>query len=139
MNFLEGRVEDGTLVGEAIEYPLPAEAGLSSAEADGRALTLGIRPEDLEVDSEADDGHVVAGTVTVVESLGNERNLHVEIADVPDTDLVVTVDNQSGVFRSGDRVAVHVPPDRIHLFDASTGDAIHNKGLTPAQEPAAQQ
>ncbi len=139
MNFLEGRVESGTLVGDAIEYPLPDAADLSSVEADGREVTIGIRPEDLEVDSEADDDHAVAGTVTVVESLGNERNLHVEIADVPDTDLVVTVDNQSGVFRSGDRVSVHLPPERIHLFDTSTGDAIHNKALTPAQEPAAQQ
>jgi len=139
MNFLELSLEDGSLISEHIEYPLPPEVNISAIDS-GSELKLGIRPEDIEINPQMENEHTVSGTVTVVESLGNEQNLHIDISDSSmDAKLVATVDNRADTFQSGDRVDAHIPPGRIHLFESETGESIHNQSLGPVSEPEVQQ
>jgi multiple sugar transport system ATP-binding protein len=131
--------------------------GLAAAE--GRKLVAGIRPEHLTVASPVDGAEVAReSTLSVraelVESLGNESLLHFS------TDAR-TVRNRSGVFTAdpgihasgdiagasstegvarldprvriavGDQLALTVDVDRLHFFDAETGDAIGAAGVSP--------
>lgn len=140
MNFLELSLENGSLVGEHITYPLPPKVNVSATDLKGKELKLGIRPEDLEINPQTENEHTISGTVTVVESLGNEQNLHIDISDSSmGAKLVASVDNRAETFQSGERVDAHIPPGRIHLFDNDTGEAIHNQSLGPVSEPEVQQ
>ena len=64
MNFVEGRIQAGMFISGALQIPL---SGLP----DGSQLTVGIRPEHIQVLSEPRDG-TIAATVYVTELMGNE-------------------------------------------------------------------
>ncbi|MFC6904347.1 sn-glycerol-3-phosphate ABC transporter ATP-binding protein UgpC [Halalkalicoccus tibetensis] len=122
MNFFDVRREGDRLVAEDFEYPLSAEiAGKLEAEA----LTLGVRPEDIElVEGEAGD-HDYAAEVLVVEPMGNENSVHLRIGE---TRFIATVGGMRQVAQ-GEAVTVRLPEDAIHLFDRETGEALHNRRL----------
>ena len=64
MNFVEGRIETGMFISDAFQIPL-------SGFPDGSQLTIGIRPEHIQVLTEPQDG-AIAATVYVTELMGNE-------------------------------------------------------------------
>jgi multiple sugar transport system ATP-binding protein len=123
MNFLEGRASGANGSGlsfasdglAALELPLRAESVTAN-----QAITVGIRPEHIElVNGQLDSG--VKAVVNIVENLGGETYLHVELASEQPL-LMVKLHGSRGPSR-GDRVTLHFPADRIYLFDA-TGAAI---------------
>ena len=69
MNFIEGKIDRGTFVSESLRIPLNASQ-ISELPGEAR-LTLGIRPEHIEVLTEPQDGAVPA-SVYVTELMGNE-------------------------------------------------------------------
>jgi sn-glycerol 3-phosphate transport system ATP-binding protein len=117
MNFLEARIaDDGTRVelpgGESL--PL-ADGGLSSQA--GRSVTLGIRPEHLDMaGSEAGVAHL---TVDLVEQLGADTLVHGHFGGER-SDLTVRL---SGIqsMTSGELLAFNVAPGHLHLFDQDSG------------------
>ncbi|MFP5343196.1 MAG: ABC transporter ATP-binding protein [Candidatus Limnocylindria bacterium] len=100
----------------------------SASGASGRKLVAGFRPEHLEIGEPAPGTDAFRARADVVEYLGNEELLHVSAAD---QDIVAIV-NSSHRVRPGDIVSLTIPLDKLHLFDAETGDA-----LTSAGAPAA--
>ena len=80
----------------------------------GGAVTLGIRPEHVSL---ADDG--IPLTVELVEPLGSETLVHGRMAD--GTALLAKLPGAAPV---GERVAVALAPDAVHLFDAASGKRI---------------
>jgi len=123
MNFLEGRASSakGTGISFAadglgtLELPLLAE----SLEAD-QAVTVGIRPEHVQLEGGPANRGVKA-VVNIVENLGGETYLHVELA--PELPLMMVKLHGSRGPNRGNRVMLHFPADKIYLFDA-TGAAI---------------
>jgi multiple sugar transport system ATP-binding protein len=95
---------------------LPARDDVGSV-AGGRAV-LGVRPEDLHVDP---DGPLSL-TVRVTEPLGDTLLIH---GDVDDHELKVQLDPRSDI-RQGDTVRLGVDDRRLHLFDATTGEALYH-------------
>jgi multiple sugar transport system ATP-binding protein len=92
--------------------------GLSPAQRSaltGSTVTIGIRPESLEVTG--DDGAEV--TVSFVEDLGSDSFLHCVAADGT-TPLTLRRPGLSGA-RAGDRLRVRPVADAIHRFDGETG------------------
>lgn len=85
-------------------------------------LTLGIRPEDIEV-VDADARNAVETTVEVTEPLGDMTYLYF---DIEGTQYTATIDGDY-VFTAGQTVSVRFPEDWIHLFDRRSGEAIHNR------------
>jgi multiple sugar transport system ATP-binding protein len=80
-----------------------------------RPVTVGIRPEHVELKSTPPET-VVPGVVNIVENLGGETYLHVEVAsDFPL--IMVKLHGSRGPIR-GERVTLHFPADRVYLFDA---------------------
>ncbi|MBV8227132.1 MAG: ABC transporter ATP-binding protein [Verrucomicrobia bacterium] len=135
MNFLDGRVTGASSSGISLmiegigklELPLIAE----SVSTD-RVLTVGVRPEDAELDG-AYGKVLVPGIVNIVENLGGETYLHVEVA--PQIPLVTVKLHGSRNPGRGGRVKLYFPPDKIHLFDAdgSAVPAIDKAGSEPKE------
>jgi multiple sugar transport system ATP-binding protein len=80
---------------------------------EGRAVVVGIRPEDLEIA----DGPLVA-TVRAVEWLGHERHVYCDLGGAE----VVVRDSEAGggAARPGDEVTLAARPEAVHVFDAVT-------------------
>jgi multiple sugar transport system ATP-binding protein len=122
MNFVEGRIRDGTLRAEAFDYPL--SSALREAVAGADRVTLGVRPEDVAlVAADADDAHLTT-VVDVVEPMGDENVVHLALDD--DRTLVATVPGMRRV-SVGSEVGVRLPEDAVHLFDGDTGEALRNR------------
>ncbi len=74
-------------------------------------MSLGIRPEHLLPSDIADV--ILEGEVQVVEQLGNETQIHIQILP-----FVKTVYRQNDVVlvEEGATFAIGLPPERCHLF-----------------------
>jgi multiple sugar transport system ATP-binding protein len=116
MNFIEGILE-------AVN-PETAAVKLSSGEsvqarvnaqslAIGSAVTLGLRPEDAEVGTSTQ--HVLR-TVQWQERLGESTYLYLESGIAADPWVVKAPGNSFA--RAGERVALSMPAQHLHLFDA---------------------
>jgi multiple sugar transport system ATP-binding protein len=99
-------------------------------EADGwkpnEPITFGVRPEHIELEDGA-SSTPVQGVVNIVENLGGETYLHVEIA--AGAPLVMVKMHGSQGPKRGDRVTLYLPADKIYLF-SNDGNAISVKPLT---------
>ncbi len=130
MNFFEMDVDGDVLVGDRFEYPLTSAQGEAVGEA--RRVTLGIRPEDIDIedDGSADSPSAFDVTVDVVEPRGDENTLHLTFDRDVDEPVTFTA-TVSGLrqLRAGDSVVATFPPEAIHLFDADTESALHNRSL----------
>jgi multiple sugar transport system ATP-binding protein len=153
MNLLEAELgRDGPRLvarsGEVgLELPAEAEAirpGLTRFV--GRRIAIGIRPEDVHPASE--DGIRIQGRTLLVEALGAEQLVHVEVPATPlgRSDLVDATMQQAGpslaldgggraatilarfdrdsAAQPGEAVELALDPRRLHLFDLETGAAL---------------
>ena len=123
MNFLDGEVTraNGAVtvaVGEgsehaAIEVRNPvAFSGLD----DGRRVTLGVRPHDVEpVAAEQAD---LSTRASFIETLGPDMNVHASIGGQP---FIACLDGESGV--SADD-SLHLRVTGLHLFDRDGGESL---------------
>ncbi|WP_123623740.1 ABC transporter ATP-binding protein [Halorubrum sp. CSM-61] len=130
MNFVEGAVDGDALTADGFRYPLGESV---AAAVDGSAnATLGIRPEDITVDGSGslEGDHTFDATVDVVEPMGDENVVHLSIDGGPQ--LIATVDGLRRI-ESGTAVTVEIPEEAIHVFDGSSGEALHNRSLDDAE------
>lgn len=127
MNFFNVTLENGLLhCGENFSLPVPAGRLKSLEEKgyEGKALILGIRPEDikatqLELDTYPDT--IVESTVVVSELLGAESMLYSKIGDV---EFVSKVDAQS-LHKPGEQVRLTFNLNKAHFFDPETELALY--------------
>jgi multiple sugar transport system ATP-binding protein len=154
MNIFEAavRTDNGRLlckVGDS-EFELPADVVASRpalAEYAGRRLAVGIRPEDVR-EAAGWDGGRLHGRILLVESLGSELLVHIEIAAAPlgRSDLVDTAAQPPGpslgvdeleqavtllgrfdrhlLLTPGEAVDVAIDPHLLHFFDLESGIAL---------------
>jgi ABC-type sugar transport system ATPase subunit len=125
MNLLAGRVErDGDQLACRIggqSLPLGPAQGPLAAHA-GRELTVGVRPEHLEV-APAGAAGLAAGCL-LIELLGSEQLVHAELPGeggaIP---LVARLDTDQRV-HAGEPLTFTVRPDRLRFFDPDDGRAL---------------
>jgi multiple sugar transport system ATP-binding protein len=125
MNLIEVPIVDGGVQFGGIVVPVSREALAEASAAGDTTLTLGVRPEHLDVVSEGDalakGGTGLAVTVNVVEELGADGYVYGSATVGEETkDLVVRVGGRSVPLR-GD--VLHVVPreGERHLFSTKTG------------------
>jgi multiple sugar transport system ATP-binding protein len=166
MNLMEAEVErDGSLlvckIGDArLELPADVVAerpGL--ADFVGRRVAIGIRPEDVR-EASGWDGTRLRGRILLVEALGAEQLVHIDIAAHPleRGDLVDTTAQPPGpslgiddvqravtllgrfdrhlLLLPGEAVEVAIDPRLLHFFDLETGAAIATVDVPVAAEVA---
>jgi multiple sugar transport system ATP-binding protein len=87
-------------------------------QATAKSVTIGVRPEDVEVST---TGEGLAVDVDVIEELGADGYLygHTEI-DGSRVDIVARVDGRNHP-NAGDRVFILPEPNHIHVFDSESG------------------
>ena len=115
MNLLPASIQsqgDGKLeavLANGSEVSIPTNAQSSTA---GEKVTLGVRPEDLLLDSRGE----ISPLVEVLEHLGARAYVHARLED--GTKIVALVDGDANA-RPGDRMAFRIRAEMAHLFDAS--------------------
>ena len=128
MNFLAGK--SGASNSNGISCTVDDVGALTlPVQADGwkpnESITVGVRPEHIELESGV-SSTAVKGVVNIVEKLGGETYLHVEIAQ--GTPLIMVKLHGSHGPSRGERVTLYLPADRIYLF-GSEGNSIPVKPL----------
>ena len=109
MNFLDGTTSGGKVVLDGLDgsYALPV-----TPPEDGWDITLGIRPEHIEIDPQGK-----GFTVEMTEALGGVSYVHL----LSDTGAKIIVEERGDDrSREGAQVGVKIPPERAMLFDANT-------------------
>jgi ABC-type sugar transport system ATPase subunit len=101
--------------GFALDVPGGSVPGL-----DGRRVVAGLRPEHLELGEAGSGAATLDATVDVVEYLGDELIVHLQAGDV----AVVAKLPVEQRLASGSQVHLALPVDRLHLFDAESGQAL---------------
>ena len=79
------------------------------------ALELGIRPEHIELSDAAQDA--VKGRVEVIEHLGNETFVHLDVGSNANELIVARLDAERKVEKN-QSLYLKFPVERLHLFDA---------------------
>jgi multiple sugar transport system ATP-binding protein len=153
MNLLRGRLSapEGRVVLELGSARLPVPDDLvrersGLMERVDEAVIVGIRPESLESADHERDGQLV-GEVALLESLGSDLMAHVDVdapavlaGDVLEAVRELTGANGDGVLPEtarltarldprlrigrGERIRLHVAPERLHFFDPQTERAL---------------
>ena len=117
MNLLDARLgTNGSVSIGGAKIPLTEEAVAAAAGGSWRSVTVGIRPESLELAAEG-----IPAQVEVVEEIGCEAHVFCTTElDGETTKLVASVEVRRAPKR-GDRVALKPLAAEAHLFDPGTG------------------
>ncbi|MCL6435459.1 MAG: ATP-binding cassette domain-containing protein [Leptolyngbyaceae cyanobacterium HOT.MB2.61] len=124
MNFLPVQFKAPLLITHPqFRLTLPETWAASLQRYDGQTLTLGIRPEHLSISPPAPKNLPVQ--VELVEALGSETYLFVRLvgANATSPSLQARVESDHPV-RIGDQLWLSLAPNKIHLFDNKTGQAL---------------
>ena len=124
MNFVSGEANGSRFVAEGgdWEIPLPSRVAPSLASTSGKAITLGIRPEDVSVVAGA--GIAPATTTArldLVESLGNETFIY---ARAGRHDITARVSPTQSLPPLGGSTVLAFDLERAHFFDVVSGERI---------------
>jgi multiple sugar transport system ATP-binding protein len=117
MNFATAKADDGHLKLGEIKLELTGRAAKAAQQNLGRDLTIGFRPEDLELNGHVGSGAVkIPAKIDVVEYLGHEELIH---AQSEGHEIVALVPSDKKV-QAGESVEFAIPVDKLHVFDPDT-------------------
>ena len=125
MNLAEVEVNEGGARLGNLVIPLPRTTLEAAGKDGGRTLTLGFRPESLDVT----DGAGLEVQVNVVEELGSDAFLYGSLVDSATVDQVQGTDgdgivarvNPKNPPRKGERVRLSLREGELHAFSTATG------------------
>lgn len=120
-------VNDGGLkikLSDQLEIPIPQRE--NNQLKDGQKVILGLRTEDLLVthadeESKAELSFTATGTIKIVELLGNETNLHMELQGA---NLIARAEGRRH-FSIGDQLEMTLDLTHLHIFDAESELSIY--------------
>ena len=119
MNFIEGRIDanERMFISDGIGLPLK-DSHLGRLSGRDR-VSMGIRPEHVQVETERHDGWVAA-TVYVTELMGNETFVFLRLGEAK------IIARAAADFRAEIEtpVWIHLEMDRADFFDAASGEAL---------------
>ena len=118
MNFLDATIRRGA---GAPEATLADGSAVRLPEAiaveDGRAVVVGLRPENLHLRGE---GAEISGPVRLLEPTGAQTHVLFTVAG---KDIVALVDGHTQV-TVGETFSAHIAPSLVHVFDFDTGQRL---------------
>ncbi len=126
MNFFhsELRLQDGQLVAHSAGASFPLTEGQARALAalGGEKAIIGVRPEHVLLDWEAEENSEACLDVVVdtVESMGHEQHVTFSAGD---TTIVARLDARRRL-REGERLRLRIDRAHMHFFDPDTGQRI---------------
>ena len=116
MNFLEAVIDS---TGNSVNFAGGSSLGIGEGHQSsaGRKVTVGLRPEHLNLTSEQEADATLV--VHMVEQLGADTLVHGAIHG-ESTDLTVRLGGVQS-FQRDDRIYIKVTPEHVHLFDSQNG------------------
>ena len=121
MDVVEGTVTSSTATEATVDLgesgSIPAAIAGGQALDEGRTVTVGIRPEHLVLGPGG-----LRGVVKVVESLGHERHLFIDLAG---HNIICRQSTDDVAPAIGDRVELVVQPAHVHLFDPESTERVN--------------
>ncbi|MGI9499480.1 MAG: ABC transporter ATP-binding protein [Geminicoccaceae bacterium] len=105
-------------VGDDASFPLPPAIGLANGA--GRAITIGIRPEDAGIEQDGRSGGTPC-ILDLVEPLGSEALVHTSVAGHP---FIVKAETRGDFDHLAMIDRLYFDPAHVHVFDRETGNAI---------------
>ena len=129
MNLVQGSLvlgEDSVKIrlSKDLELPVPVRKEMNFT--DGQNVTMGLRTEDLVI-ADSDSTKItgpsfeINGIVRIVEPLGNETNLHLDLMGVS---MVAKCDGRRP-FIVGEQLPMILKLSHLHIFDGKTEDSIY--------------
>jgi sn-glycerol 3-phosphate transport system ATP-binding protein len=115
MNLMTGQADGSRFSTGGSTLALPASAPRAGA------LILGVRPEHVAMAEHGSSGATWAMKVDVLEMLGAERLVYGRLGD---TLFTLRIDGMLTPPKPGDTVQLFVPPERMHWFDAASGQRV---------------
>jgi multiple sugar transport system ATP-binding protein len=127
MNFLNGKILDKTdMVFESnnseITFNFSSEQKNDLKAYAGKEITVGIRPEDISVESNSGKPIELNSVLDVIEPMGNETFIYFEIEKVQFIARIKSLHD----LKVGAKIKLYVDPMKIYLFDKTTGQHLHN-------------
>ena len=132
MNFVEGEITETGFQSKYMSVPFdPAENGVEP----GQSVTLGVRPENLHLDYNSDQAGNSTETFDVVtdvlEPMGDEvfayllfdRSVEASAEGRGEGQLLISLSPDT-VVGEGEDIQIVFDRDKMHLFDADSGNAI---------------
>lgn len=128
MNFFEMTVDQDRLNADVFACELP---GRVSSQLDTDRVTLGIRPEHIEIDDSdpAEDENVFRSQISVVEHVGREKHLYFPHPAESSEHFIAITDGRRPL-ETGQEVAVRIPRESIYLFDETTNEALYHSNVS---------
>ena len=126
MNFFpsELQLHDGQLVAYSggARFPLAERQARALAALRGKKAIVGVRPEHILLDWEAEEGSEAClnAVVDTVESMGHEQHVTFSAGD---TTIVARLDAARSL-REGERIRLRIDGAHMHFFDPGTGQRI---------------
>ena len=127
----DGSIGEGTYSVEVLgtEYPLTAEQcqKLADRGVGNCAVTVGVRPANIHVGSNAESGGRIGGidaAIEVAEMMGSEMHLHMKAGGDEIIAVVQTSEVESDDVSIGAHMDIGFRPKRIHLFDSETEESL---------------
>ncbi|UYM06429.1 ABC transporter ATP-binding protein [Solicola gregarius] len=122
MNLLDATLADGGVQVGAVTLPIAPAQAAAAKQRGLTDVTIGLRPETLEVNSE---GEGIAVQIDLVEELGSESYVyaHVEREAGSPVELVArSAQRRPG--RIGETVGLRMTGETVHVFDPGTGERL---------------
>lgn len=134
INMFDAHLEDGQLVAEGFEKPMPVTEEFVTRVRDqtNGELLLGVRPNNLEQTERETDAYL-SGSVKVFEQMGDETILHLLLSATGD-EIRVSVP-PTVIPEQGEQFQLTLDHRDVHVFDRETGEAVTNS-LEPPKPPA---
>lgn len=127
MNLLDCKIEkankqDWLVFSGGLRIPVPPKEG--ATHGDKQDVVMGLRMEEITLASEKNsfpNEWIFPGVVKVVEPLGNENHLHVEI----NGEKFVARCEGRKIVKAGEKINVAFNLEQLHIFDAKTTKVIY--------------
>ncbi|WP_447978920.1 ABC transporter ATP-binding protein [Candidatus Nitrospira bockiana] len=126
MNTFEASIQRDHAAAGPLRVPVPAEINRRYG---GRRVCIGLRPEDVRITAAAmpDPSGQIRAVVRLIEPTGGQTWVTCELAGVPAAGdhprplTIVGLADRRFEAKPGERVAVAVQKDAVHIFDPDTG------------------
>ena len=126
MNLAAAKTSDAGVIFGDVRVALSGSRAEAAAKRPvGTEVTLGFRPEHLELAAAGSDGDGLAhipASIDVVEFLGNDELIH---AQAEGQEILALV-SSSRKAQVGDKVDFTIPMDKLYLFDTASGESLVN-------------
>jgi len=131
MNFMQCKIESqkSVSINTSVGLKTLDLVGTVDSKYVGSELTMGIRPQQIGIVENKDQGSVVPGFVKMIEFQGDTSILIVELSDINKTEIRVVIAAGGVKFKRGDNCFMDLKPQFIHLFDETEKAIIERKAV----------